>query len=180
MSEQGAMSGELAVPVSDEDHIRGDPAAPLTLVLYGDFECSYTGAVHPTVRELRERLGERLRFVFRNFPLTEIHPHALDAAEAAEAAAAQGRYWAMYDLLFENQHHLHAEHLQEYAGQVGLDLDRFDADTAEHEHIERIEEDAMSGERSGVGGTPTFFVGTLRHEGAHDVDALEAALERSA
>jgi len=179
MSEQGAMSGELAVPVSEEDHIRGDPGAPLTLVLYGDFECSYTGAAHPIVRDLEERLGERLRFVFRNFPLVAINDPALDAAEAAEAAAAQGRYWAMYDLLFENQQHLHAERLREYAGEVGLDLDRFDEDTAEHEHVERIEEDTMSGERSGVEGTPTFFVGGLRHEGAYDVDALEAALERS-
>jgi protein-disulfide isomerase len=179
MSEQGAMSGELALAVSEEDHIRGDPAAPLTLVLYGDFECTDTGAANREVRELEERLGERLRFVFRNFPLTEIHRHALDAAEAAEAAAAQGRYWAMYDLLFENQRHLHAEHLHEYAGQVGLDVERFDADVAEHEHLDRIEEDAMSGERSGVGGAPAFFVGGLRHEGAYDVETLEAALERS-
>ena len=167
----------LEPPVGDRDHVRGPATAPVTLVEYGDYECPYCGRAHPVVGELRERLGDRLRFVFRHFPLDSVHPRARHAAEAAEAAGAQDRFWEMHDLLYENQEDLGDEALRRYAAEVGLDLERFEEDLAERWHAPRVREDRLGGERSGVDGTPAFFVNGVRHEGNLDLESLLAAVE---
>jgi protein-disulfide isomerase len=171
----------LTAPVSeDRDHIQGPADAPVTLVEYGDYQCPYCGAAHRSVQEVQARMGNRLRFVFRNFPISTSHPRAEPAAAPAEAAAAQGRFWPMHDLIFENQKRLRDRDLRDYAEQVGLDLERFDAELAEHVHAARVHEDFMSGVRSGVNGTPTFFVNGARHDDSYDVETLLAALELAA
>jgi protein-disulfide isomerase len=171
----------LTLPVSeDRDHIQGPPEAAVTLVEYGDYECPYCGAAYPIIKEVQERMGERLRFVFRNFPITTSHTHAEQAAEAAEAAAAQGRFWEMHDLLYENQQRLGDEDLRAYAGQLGLEVEPFDQELAEHVHAPRVREDFMSGVRSGVNGTPTFYINGLRYDDSYELDTLLAALERAA
>jgi protein-disulfide isomerase len=169
------------MPVTeDRDHIQGPADAPVTLLEYGDYECPYCGAAYPIVKEVQARIGERLRFVFRNFPITTSHPHAERAAEAAEAAAAQGSFWRMHDVLYENQKRLGDEDLRTYAQQVGLDLDVFDRELAEHVHTARVQEDFMSGVRSGVNGTPTFYVNGARYDDSYDLDTLLGALEAAA
>ena len=169
------------MPVTeDRDHIQGPADAPVTLLEYGDYECPYCGAAYPIVKEVQARIGERLRFVFRNFPITTSHPHAKRAAEAAEAAAAQGSFWRMHDVLYENQKRLSDEDLRTYAQQVGLDLDVFDRELAEHVHAARVQEDFMSGVRSGVNGTPTFYVNGARYDDSYDLDTLLGALEAAA
>jgi protein-disulfide isomerase len=170
----------LTVPVGPEDHVRGPMTAPLTLLEYGDYECPFCGAAHPVTEQLMQILGDELRFVYRHFPLTQIHLHAQQAAEAAEAAGAQGRFWQMHDLLFENQRNLATRDLLAYAGSVGLDLARFAHDLEAHVHTPRVREHFLSGIRSGVNGTPTFFVNGVRHNGAADVRSLLAALESTA
>jgi protein-disulfide isomerase len=171
----------LTVPVSeDRDHVQGPADAAVTLVEYGDYECPYCGAAYPIVKEVQARMGERLRFVFRNFPITTSHPHAEQAAEAAEAAASQERFWEMHDVLFENQRRLGDPDLHAYAEELGLDVERFDKDLAEHVHTPRVREDFMSGVRSGVNGTPTFYINGVRHDDSYEVDTLLAALERAA
>jgi protein-disulfide isomerase len=167
----------LAVPVSSRDHIQGPPDAPLELVEYGDYECPFCGAAHHVVKEIQARLGDELAFVFRNFPLVSAHPHALRAAEAAEAAGAQDRFWSMHNRLFEHQDALDDESLLHHAIAVGVEPERFVADLAEHCHLGRIREDLASGARSGVNGTPTFFVNGIRHDGGADPVALMHALE---
>ena len=170
-------SGELTVPVSvDRDHIQGPAEAPLTLVEYGDYECPYCGAAYPIVKEVQSRLGDRLRFVFRNFPITTSHPHAERAAEAAEAAASQGKFWEMHDLLYENQKRLEDADLHRYAAQLGLDAQAFAEDLANGAHTGRVREDFMSGVRSGVNGTPTFYINGLRYDGDYELENLLAAL----
>jgi protein-disulfide isomerase len=171
----------LTLPVSeDRDHIQGPAEAAVTLVEYGDYECPYCGAAYPIIKEVQERMGEGLRFVFRNFPITTSHPHAELAAEAAEAAAAQDRFWEMHDLLYENQQRLGDEDLRAYAEQLGLEVGPFDQELTEHVHAERVREDFMSGVRSGVNGTPTFYINGLRHDDPYDLETLLAALERAA
>ena len=171
----------LAVAVDDDrDHIQGPADAAVTLVEYGDYECPYCGAAYPIVKELQARMGDGLRFVFRNFPITTSHPHAEQAAEAAEAAAAQSRFWEMHDLLYENQRRLRDQDLHAYAEQLGIDVERFDKDLAEHVHAPRVREDFMSGVRSGVNGTPSFYVNGARHDDSYDFETLLAALERAA
>ena len=170
----------LEPPVGDRDHARGPVTAPATLVEYGDYECPYCGRMHPVVKELHERVGERLRLVFRHFPLDSVHPHARRAAEASEAAAAQGRFWEMHDLLYDNQEDLEDEALRHYAAEVGLDVARFEDDLAECRHAPHVQEDRLGGERSGVEGTPTFFVNGARYEGSLDLEGLLAAVEDAA
>jgi protein-disulfide isomerase len=171
----------LTLPVSaDRDHIQGPADAPVTLVEYGDYECPYCGAAYPIIKQVQARLGERLRFVFRNFPITTSHPHAERAAEAAEAAAAQGRFWEMHDLLYENQRRLRDQDLHSYAQQLGLDVELFDKEMADHAHAERVREDFMSGVRSGVNGTPTFYINGVRHDDSYDIETLLDALKRAA
>jgi protein-disulfide isomerase len=168
----------LTLPVTEErDHVQGPADAPVTLVEYGDYECPYCGAAYPIVKQIQEAMGDELRFVFRNFPITTSHPHAGQAAEAAEAAAAQERFWPMHDLLYENQQRLEAADLVAYAGRLGLDTDRFGRDLAEHAHEARVREDFMSGVRSGVNGTPTFFLDGVRYDDSYDFDTLLAALQ---
>jgi protein-disulfide isomerase len=170
----------LTVPVSeDSDHIQGPADAPLTLLEYGDYECPYCGQAYPIVKQLQKQLGDRLRFVFRNFPITTAHPHSEQAAEAAEAANGQGRFWEMHDYLYEHQQHLDDSDLHAYAEQLGLDLDRFDRDLADHTYAERVREDFMSGVRSGVNGTPSFYINGIRHDASYDYETLLSALERA-
>jgi protein-disulfide isomerase len=173
-------AAKLTLPVSDErDHIQGPAEAPVTLVEYGDYECPYCGAAHPILKEVQAEMGEDLRFVFRNFPITTSHPHAEHAAEAAEAAAAQGRFWEMHDHLYEHQRRLADADLHEYAGELGLDGAQFDRDLEMHVYEGRVRDDFMSGVRSGVNGTPTFYINGRRHDDSYDRDTLLAALEQA-
>lgn len=166
----------LAVPLSERDHVIGPATAPVTLVEYGDYECPYCGAAHVSMQQVSGVLGDDLRFAFRNFPLSQIHAHAFQAANAAEAAGAQGAFWGMHDLLFENQKHLDTQSLLVYARALGLDLQRFGADLTQQTYAPRIREDFLSGVRSGVNGTPTFFVNGVRHNGGYDPESLLAAI----
>jgi protein-disulfide isomerase len=161
----------------DDDHIRGPWDAPVTLVEYGDFECPYCGRAEPTVRELLSKLGEDVRFVFRQLPLTDVHPHAQMAAEASEAAASQGQFWEMHDLLLDHQDALTGRDLVRYAEDLGLDVDRFRDEIRRHEHAPRVARDVESAELSGVAGTPTFFINGQRHHGAYDIDTLTKAIK---
>jgi protein-disulfide isomerase len=167
---------DLAVPVGEGDHRIGPPGAPATLVIYGDYECPYTLLAMPVVRALLTHFGERLRFVFRHFPLQK-HPHAYLAAEAAEAAGAQGRFWEMHVALFNHQAALEPADLARYAADLGLDLDRFRADLAGHTHARRIEADLDSGRRSGVSGTPTYFLNGVLYDGDDRLSALTRAVQ---
>lgn len=160
------------------DHTTGPDDAPLTLVVYADYECPYSARAYRVVKQVQRQLGERLRFVFRNFPLTKIHAHAQHAAEAAEAAAAQRAFWQMHDRLFERQLALDDEHLVEYAAELGLDADRLGGELAAGTHRARVRDDFMSGRQSGVKGTPTFFINGERHDGGYDLASLMEALER--
>jgi len=169
--------GKLTLPVSARDHTEGPENAAVTLVEYGDFECPHCGRAYPIVERIRQQLGSRLRFVFRHFPLTEIHPHAQHAAEAAEAAGAQRHFREMHAALFEHQRALDDRHLAEYAVAIGLDQARFQRELADHMHAPRVREDFLSGVRSGVNGTPTFFINGFRHDAAWDFDSLLEALE---
>ncbi|MCU1354547.1 MAG: oxidoreductase [Acidimicrobiales bacterium] len=171
-----AWESRLALPVSPtRDHIRGPKDAPVTLVEYGDYECPFCGMAHPVVEAVRARMGDELRFVFRHFPLATMHPHAQQAAEAAEAAGAQGLYWPMHDSLFENQRRLALADLVTRAIALGADVDRFEVELVRHVHLPKVQEDFLSGVHSGVNGTPTFFVNGLRYDGPVEVPALLAA-----
>ena len=170
----------LTLPVSERDHARGPADAPITLVEYGDYECPTCGRAYPVVKEIQRRLGERLRFVFRNFPLTEVHPYAQHAAEAAEIAGAQGKFWQMHDLLYENQSALEDGQLRAYAESIGLDGAQFAQALAAHTAAARVREDFLSGVRSGVNGTPTFYINGIRHDYNYHLNVLLAALERAA
>lgn len=166
----------LTLPVGPRDHVRGPATAPLTLLEYGDYECPYCGAAHPVLNEVQRIMGPELMFAYRHFPLTRIHLHAYQAAEAAEAAGAQGRFWEMHDLLYANQHRLTAPDLLAYAKALGLDLERFAADISEDRHAPKLREDFLSGVRSGVNGTPTLFINGVRHDGGYDLPTLLDAL----
>jgi protein-disulfide isomerase len=171
----------LTVPVSEErDHIQGPANAPVTLLEYGDYECPYCGAAYPIIKTVQARMDQRLRFVYRNFPITTSHPHAQQAAESAEAAATQGRFWEMHDVLFENQKRLRDQDLRAYAEALALDLERFERELAEHVHAGRVHEDFMSGVRSGVNGTPTFYINGVRHDDSYEAETLLSALETAA
>jgi diadenylate cyclase len=171
---------ERLEPVGARDHARGPKDAPVTLVKYGDYECPYCGQAHPVLKELQERAGERVRFVFRHFPLDSVHPRGRRAAQAAEAAAAQDRFWEMHDLLYGSQGELGEEDLMRYAAELGLDLQRFENDLANDHLAWRIEEDRLGGNRAGVAGTPTFFVNGVRYTGPIDLDGLLTAVEEAA
>ena len=167
---------DLAVPVDPErDHVRGPDQAPVTLVEYSDFECPYCGWAEPVVRELLADYGD-LRYVWRHLPLTDVHPHALLAAEGAEAAARQGKFWEMHDQLLDHQGALTAKDLIRYAGELGLDTGQFTRDLRNHAGEAKIAEDVDSADLSGVSGTPTFFVNGRRHHGAYDISTLSDAV----
>jgi protein-disulfide isomerase len=167
----------LRFPVSDRDHAQGPADAPVTLVEYGDYECPHCGRAYPIIKDVQQRLGKRLRFVFRNFPLTEAHPHAEHAAEAAEAAGSQGKYWEMHDTLFEHQHALGDTQLLNYAAILGLDAEPFREELTSHVHARHVRADFLGGIRSGVNGTPTFFINDVRHDDDWDAETLVRAIE---
>ena len=168
---------DLAEDVDDErDHIRGNGAAPVTLLEYGDFECPYCANAAPTIRRILEHHGQDVRYVFRHLPLTDVHPNAQTAAEAAEAAAAQGSFWEMHDRLFAQQESGLSD-IYRHAADIGLDLTRFAEDMRRRRYAGRVAEDVRSADASGVSGTPTFFVNGRRHVGVYDVDALTAAVK---
>lgn len=171
----------LKLPVDPAlDHIQGDENAAVTLVEYGDYECPYCGMAYPIVQSVQEKMGAKLRFVFRNFPLAEMHPHAAHASQAAEAADAQGKFWEMHDTLFEHQKALGDHHLKELADALGLDSDKLMQDVAGGVFEGRVREDFLSGVRSGVNGTPTFFINGERHNESWDEETLLAALQAAA
>ena len=168
---------DLVVAVDPErDHVRGPADAPVTLVEYGDFECPYCGQAEPVVRELLADFGDDLRYVWRHLPLTDVHPNAQSAAEAAEAAAEQGAFWQMRDLLFRHQDALSKRDLVRYAAELGLDADRFLEDLRTRAGAAKVESDVAGADLSGVSGTPTFFVNGRRHHGAYDIESLAAAV----
>ena len=167
----------LRVPVTDRDHVRGPARASVTLVEYGDFQCPFCGAAYWVLRDLEDRFRRDFRFVYRHFPLTEIHPYALIAAESAEAAGAQGKFWDMHDLLFQNQPYFELENLIAYANAIGLDIGAFTSDLETHRHIPKIREDFMGGARSGVNGTPTLFINGERFDNPVDEALLTRAID---
>ena len=168
----------LTLPVGERDHVRGPATASVTLLEYGDYECPYCRAAVAIVDELQRVLPDQLRFVFRHFPLENIHRHARRAAEAAEAAASQGRFFEMHATLFDHQTALEDADLLRYASELDLDIARFGADLDAHAHARRVQEDFRSGVRSGVRGTPTFYLDDDRYDGVIGVRQLVAAIRR--
>ena len=171
---------KLAVPVDAErDHIEGPVDASLTLVEYGDYQCPYCGAAYPEVKKVQRELGNKVRFVFRNFPLTNIHEHAMNAAETAEAASSQGKFWPMHDFLYEHQATLGDPGVAlDFAKKLGINTQKFEQDIAKHVYQKRIKDEFMGGVKSGVNGTPTFYVNGIRHDGDAVAKALVEALNK--
>lgn len=157
--------------LSDRDHIQGSINAAVVLIKYGDYQCPYSGQAHITTKALQQRLGEQLCFIFRHFPQPDIHPQSQRAAESAEAANAQGKFWEMHHLMFEQQERLEDADLVQYANQIGLDIPRFLQELTEHLHAERVQEDAESGRSNRVEKTPTFFI-RVRHQGCQNLETL--------
>jgi protein-disulfide isomerase len=171
----------LTLPVTpNRDHIRGRIDAPLTLLEYADFECPYCGMAYPIVEDVITQMADQMRFVFRQFPLVDLHPHAERAAEASEAAGAQGKFWDMHQMLFANQENLSDLFLLGCAQALSLDVARFTDDLASGRYRPKIAEDFISGVNSGVSGTPTFFINDVKHEGPWDATSLLAALRSAA
>ena len=166
----------LADPPEPTDHSLGSEHARVTVVEYGDFECPSCKVAANTPSLLMDRFVNQVRFVFRNFPLEEAHPHALLAAEAAEAAAAQGKFWPMYELLFRNQAHLKAADLQRYAVELGLDMARYKAEMDDHIYLQKVREHVAGGRRSHIRATPTFFVNGIVHDVSYGMKALHDAV----
>jgi protein-disulfide isomerase len=168
---------ELRVAVTPKDYVQGPDDAPVTLVEYGDYQCPYCGQAYPIVKRVQKHFGKTLRFVFRNFPLREAHPHAESAAETAEYAGAHGKFWEMHDLLFENQERLGEPLYLELAKKLGLDAAAFRQSLADGQYRNRVDSDFTGGVRSGVNGTPTFFINGERHDGPFDYDTLSHAIQ---
>lgn len=174
MTGANGISG-VVPPLNDRDHIQGSLHAAIVLMKYGDYQCPQSGQAHITIKAIQQRLGEQLCFIFRHFPQIELHSQAQRAAETAEAANAQGKFWEMHHLLFEQQQHLSDADLVQYANQLGLDIPRFLHEFTGHLHQERVQEDIESGRSNGVEKTPTFFVG-VRHEGVQNLEQLLLAI----
>jgi protein-disulfide isomerase len=174
-------SPQLKIPVSKDDHFQGPDKAPLVLVEYGDYQCPHCGHAYPIVKRLQKELGAKLKFVFRNFPLAEAHPDAVNAAKVAEAAALQNKFWEMHDILFEKQNNLSVENLGDYAAELGLNVEDLNEAVGRAAIENRVESDFEGGVRSGVNGTPTFFVNGARYDGdweyAPFLRALKEVLE---
>ncbi len=166
----------LIIPVGADDHIQGPETGLVTLVKYGDYECPHCATAYGIIQVVQARLGRLLRFVFRNFPLSQVHPHAELAAEAAEATGAQGKFWEMHDALYENQPALGPVLIEALAQGLQLDMERFESDLASGRFRERVKRDFMGGVRSGVAGTPTFFINGERYDGNWDEPSLVSAL----
>ena len=169
----------LKVPVTSDNHIQGSESAQATLVEYGDYECPYCGRAYPIVKRIQEHFGKRLRLVFRNFPLSEMHPNAESAAETAEFAGAKGKFWEMHDLLFENQNRLGEPLYLALAEELDLSPASLRQALEAREYVGRIRADFKGGVRSGVNGTPTFFINGWRHDGSYDFDDLAGAIEEA-
>lgn len=172
------VGSRLQPGVSERDHVYGDLDAPVVIVEYGDYQCPHCLQAHSIIGELQERIGDRISFIYRHFPIRSSHPYAQHAAEAAEAAGAQGKFWEMHNLLFENQTALTDANLIEYADQIGLDREQFQRDLESGSFKERVQEDFKSGVRSGVNGTPTFYINGERYDGPWDIESLVEEIER--
>ena len=167
----------LAVPVDQRDHILGPKSAKVTIVEYGDFECAPCGQAYAAVNSMLKHFGDDVRFVFRHFPQREVHSHAELAAEAAEAAGAQHKFWQMHNLLFENQLHLKAKSLRQYADRAELDIERFDYEMGDHVYLQRVQEHLASGHDSGVRSTPKFFVNGIAQDVSFGIEKLQTAID---
>jgi protein-disulfide isomerase len=166
----------LAVPVSEEDHAQGPPRAAVTLLEYGDYQCPFCGQAYPIIKEVQAAMGRKLRFVFRNFPLTQAHPYAELAAEAAESAAVEGKFWEMHDALYENQAILSEDAVVEIARKLGLNQSRLVEDIRTRKFMDHVRKDFMGGVKSGVNGTPCFFINGKRHDRPWDYETLSNSL----
>lgn len=167
----------LKPTVSEKDHMQGDKNAPIEMVEYGDYQCPHCGRAYPIVKAIQKKLGGKLKFVFRNFPLAEAHPNATNAAIATEAAAEQGKFWEMHDILFEHQNNLKDSALIKYAEQLGLDVAQFEKDFDRQDVQDKVSDDFESGVRSGVNGTPTFFINGKKYNDSWEEDVLLEYLE---
>ena len=168
---------KLKPPVSEQDHMKGDPHAPVILVEYGDFQCPHCGAAHPILKEIEKKFSDNIAFIFRHFPLSESHPMALPAAISAEAAANQGRFWQMHDLIFENQYRLSPQTLLALAEALKLDMKTFQKDMRNPTLSEKVEANFESGILSGVNGTPSFYINGTKFNGSYDFQSLSHAIE---
>jgi protein-disulfide isomerase len=167
----------LRVPVGEQDHVQGSADASCTLLEYGDYECPHCGRAHPIVKRVQKHFGKKLRFVFRNFPLSEMHPHAESAAETAEFAGAHGKFWEMHDALFENQEQLGGALYLKLAQEFALPPQELRAAVENREYLARVKSDFTGGVRSGVNGTPTFFINGKRHDASFEYDDLVEAIQ---
>lgn len=180
MSEKDNNTTQLSFPVSESrDHIQGPLSAAVTLVEYGDYECPYCAQAYLIVKEIQERLGNKVRFVFRNFPLTNLRPHAYQSALAVETAAAQGKFWEMYDFIFKHGQSLTDDNLKLSAAKLGLNVNKFDLEFRDRAYSRHVDEDIQSGEESGVTKTPTFFINGDRYDDSWDLDSLFSALDEA-
>src|ERR687891_2261111 len=171
---------KLSFPVSESrDHIQGLATAAVTLVEYGDYECPFCAQAYLIVKEVQERLGRKLRFVFRSFPLIRLRPHVYQSALAAETAAAQGKFWEMYDFLFKHGQSLTDDNLRQSAAKLGLNVNKFDFEFRDRTYSRHIDEDIQSGQESGVTKTPTFFINGDRYDESWDLDSLLSALDEA-
>lgn len=168
----------LYVPVSKKDNSQGNEKAPIVLIEYGDYECPHCGAAYPIVKQLQKHFGDDLLFIFRNFPLAEMHPHAITAAYVAEAAALQEKFWPVHDLIFEHQDALSTHHLIEYAESAGVDIAQLRKEIQTPAVTDKVEKDMEGGIRSGVNGTPTFFINGTRYEYDYDFESMKSFLEK--
>ncbi|MBM0239984.1 DsbA family protein [Micromonospora sp. ATA32] len=174
------VTARLRVPVGEQDHVRGPAGAPVTIVEYADFQCHYCGAAYANLHEVLRQRADLVRLVYRHFPIDNIHPYAESAAEAAEAAGQQGRFWPMHDWLYEHQDQLDPVHLSLAVEQLGLRPEEVAAEVERHAHADRVRQDFVGGIRSGVNGTPTLFLNELRYEGGYSVPDLLAAVDSAA
>jgi protein-disulfide isomerase len=170
----------LANPVSAADHVQGAADAKVTLLEYGDYQCPYCGAAYPVIKAVQKRLGAKMRFVFRNFPLNQAHPYAELAAESAEAAGAQGKFWEMHDALYENQAQLGEPLIEALVKRLKLDANQFETDMETRKYQSHVKRDFMGGVRSGVNGTPGLFINGERYDESWDEESLSAALLKAA
>ncbi len=170
----------LKPAVNEDDHIQGSKDVPVELVEYGDYECPHCGRAYPIIKNIQAKMGDKLKFVFRNFPLAESHPNAIAAAIATEAADLQGKFWEMHDLIYEHQRSLSVDSLLNYAQELELDMHRFSKDFSDKQSLAKVEEDFESGIRSGVNGTPSFFINGDKYEGDWSEETLLSVLMEKA
>ncbi|RSO58818.1 DsbA family protein [Acinetobacter lactucae] len=166
----------LRIAVSSQDHMQGNPDAIIELVEYGDYQCPYCGEAYPNVKKVQEVLGNKLRFIFRNFPL-EAHPNALHAAIAAEVAGDMGKFWEMHDMLYENQNQLDDAHLITFVQKLGLNVKEFEEKFSESKYVERVEKDMEGALRSGLNGTPSFYINGVKYNGSYEASEILAYIE---